>query len=460
MRLSRWGLRARTYRGRLLILQAMILSLLWHFTQHFDLPDDMVRRIQSLCEQYLLTRQNTPSRHFAKLAKPSLCHIPFNRGGFQIPRIAVSLKAQRIRFLQQLMLLAIDDPWRAVANELRGQDLPGSSGSSLFDILSCPYYCRSAVVEVTLLSAWWRFTWLVWSSIPWLSRDDGVDIVHFQTSLLQAYGWSSTHPELLISQSDGRLTPLFGKPGATRTFRTRFASASGFRSLMDFVEGRSWPTVTDFISRFLMVIPDWSLRHRVGYLRDLYEDLSSVFTRVVDPNGSVHGPCPALPGLPFIGVKRPRSFVLLPTLTKFEVLDLLGLPNFPLRDHPISHHVKNTTMDTIADTVLALKTLRQVVLPIYADFHFRLGWKLLPTRSRFSFLRGLDMSGINCAYTSCEAVETDRHLLFECPPAKTLWGLCRRRLECFHDRTIDVANDLPPPASSMGATSSRRHGNY
>ncbi|OWZ09907.1 Pol Polyprotein, partial [Phytophthora megakarya] len=81
--------RARIYRGRLSIIQPMILSVLWHFTLHFELPTIMIQRVQSLVEKYLLTRSRKPVRRFLKRAKRSICYIPFEKGGLQIPHIRI-----------------------------------------------------------------------------------------------------------------------------------------------------------------------------------------------------------------------------------------------------------------------------------------------------------------------------------------------------------------------------------
>ncbi|OWZ04678.1 hypothetical protein PHMEG_00023382, partial [Phytophthora megakarya] len=81
--------RARIYRGRLSIIQPMILSVLWHFTLHFELPTIIIQRMQSLVETYLLTRSRNPARRFLKLAKRSICYIPFDKGGLQIPHIRI-----------------------------------------------------------------------------------------------------------------------------------------------------------------------------------------------------------------------------------------------------------------------------------------------------------------------------------------------------------------------------------
>ena len=46
--LRQWFRHARTVRGRLLVTQTMVLSRLWHFTTHFNIPLHLRRRWQSM----------------------------------------------------------------------------------------------------------------------------------------------------------------------------------------------------------------------------------------------------------------------------------------------------------------------------------------------------------------------------------------------------------------------------
>ncbi|CAN7978040.1 unnamed protein product [Ixodes persulcatus] len=60
--------------------------------------------------------------------------------------------------------------------------------------------------------------------------------------------------------------------------------------------------------------------------------------------------------------------------------------------------------------------------PCLADFHWRLGWGVLPTRDRLARW-GVTNSNL-CV--NCGQVETNTHAVFECVVAKTLWTLVSR----------------------------------
>uniref|UniRef100_K3WR62 Reverse transcriptase domain-containing protein n=1 Tax=Globisporangium ultimum (strain ATCC 200006 / CBS 805.95 / DAOM BR144) TaxID=431595 RepID=K3WR62_GLOUD len=53
-----WYRRARTLRGRLLVAQTMVLSRLWHYTQHVSIPSSVVKRWQSMLNKFVLSRKH------------------------------------------------------------------------------------------------------------------------------------------------------------------------------------------------------------------------------------------------------------------------------------------------------------------------------------------------------------------------------------------------------------------
>lgn len=67
------------------------------------------------------------------------------------------------------------------------------------------------------------------------------------------------------------------------------------------------------------------------------------------------------------------------------------------------------------------KRLSKILLPVFDDLQFRLAFRLLLVRSRFWFLEP-SRPGIRiCVRNSCEAIETEQHLFFDCMPASQVW---------------------------------------
>ncbi|EGZ12673.1 hypothetical protein PHYSODRAFT_250345, partial [Phytophthora sojae] len=50
-----WARRARTIRGRLLLVHTVILSTLWHFTPHTSVPKDYIQRWQRMINKFVLS---------------------------------------------------------------------------------------------------------------------------------------------------------------------------------------------------------------------------------------------------------------------------------------------------------------------------------------------------------------------------------------------------------------------
>ncbi|KAL7680338.1 hypothetical protein Plhal304r1_c066g0153421 [Plasmopara halstedii] len=87
------------------------------------------------------------------------------------------------------------------------------------------------------------------------------------------------------------------------------------------------------------------------------------------------------------------------------------------------------------------KRLRKILLPVYEDLQYRLAMRLLPVRSRFYFLQEAHPQIIYCIRDGCSAVETERHLFFECVLPSELWSVVFRDWSSFFTYTpkwIDI----------------------
>ncbi|CAI5722910.1 unnamed protein product [Peronospora destructor] len=78
-------------------------------------------------------------------------------------------------------------------------------------------------------------------------------------------------------------------------------------------------------------------------------------------------------------------------------------------------------VDQIQAYVQYHKHLKANLLPVFADPQFRLAFRLLPVRSRFWFLEASNPRIRLCVCTGCGAIETEKHLFFDCTLAVQLW---------------------------------------
>ena len=87
-----WFRRARTVRGRLLVAQTMVLSRLWHFTTHFNIPQHILRRWQSMLNRFVLSRKYERDSTHIQLIKSEFLYLPNTKGGLKIPLLESTLK--------------------------------------------------------------------------------------------------------------------------------------------------------------------------------------------------------------------------------------------------------------------------------------------------------------------------------------------------------------------------------
>nr|CCA25918.1 AlNc14C332G10704 [Albugo laibachii Nc14] len=96
--------RARTIRGRLLVAQPMVLSQFWHFTTHFNIPQHLRGRWQSMLNRFVLSRKYARDSAHVQLIKFKFIYLPPSEIGLQVPLIDIQLKKQRYQFLQNFTL--------------------------------------------------------------------------------------------------------------------------------------------------------------------------------------------------------------------------------------------------------------------------------------------------------------------------------------------------------------------
>ncbi|KAF1335874.1 hypothetical protein FI667_g595, partial [Globisporangium splendens] len=93
------------------------------------------------------------------------------------------------------------------------------------------------------------------------------------------------------------------------------------------------------------------------------------------------------------------------------------------------------------------KHLRKILLPVFEDLQFRLAFRLLLVRSRFWFLQQSNPRIVYCVRDGCDAIETEKHLFFECSLAARIWEHMRLLMAPFfrsHPTWIGIATAKKP----------------
>ncbi|CAI5734025.1 unnamed protein product [Peronospora farinosa] len=198
-----------------------------------------------------------------------------------------------------------------------------------------------------------------------------------------------------------------------RSFRLHVSRVFRVRSLADFMrDGGVWPSRQDFVQRHIdftlgSVLPG----RQAQWLRMLYVEATQIVARlgakhmVVQPESSRRHP------LPYLGSSSGDK------------------P--PTKQHPMTIHSQRFDMGIIRTYVKYSKHLQKILLPVFADLHFRLAFRLLPVRSRFWFLEAANPSIGICVRVGCGAIETEQHLVFDCTLAVQLWEHAHRLMSPF-----------------------------
>ena len=178
--------------------------------------------------------------------------------------------------------------------------------------------------------------------------------------------------------------------------------------------------------------------------------MTQIFLRVVafcsvDPTCVI--PSSPAPTIPYAGIRVGDRLRLVPSIPRSHLLQLVWKAPNTSRAHPIQIYDPRATSQDIRAFVIRRKRLRQLLLPIYEDLQFRLAFRLLPVRSRFSFMTTSDPDIIYCVREGCNSVETERHLFFDCALPREIWPVIFRDWAAFFSTRpswTDIALGRPP----------------
>ncbi|KAF1331469.1 putative Pollike protein, partial [Globisporangium splendens] len=427
-----WYRRARTLRGRLLVAQTMVLSRLWHYTQHVSIPLAVVRRWQSMLNRFVLSRKHDRDASHIQLIPREFLYQRRSDGGLQIPSLEAHLKRQRLQLVLQFVNAANttgDRNWTTVSTELLKLVLPRTGGCKALDFLTISPLRHGDMIKWRLTSAWWRATWVWWYKIRWEITWHDLPSDERAWYGLQQPIWFHSDAALHFEQAARTHTSSAHRrcigmvPEPQRSFRLHVSRVFSVRSLADFMlEGCAWPSQQDFVQRHLdFTLVSTTPGQQVKWLRVLYNEATQIVERLGARELVLQTTSAARRLLPHLGCKSGVKVCLVPTIPRSALLRVVWTPAMPTKSHPMTIHSQRVDEQQIKAFVKHGKRLRKILLPVFEDLQFRLAFRLLPVRSRFWFLEAANPRIRICIRDGCDAIETEQHLFFACVLASQLW---------------------------------------
>jgi hypothetical protein len=427
-----WYRRARTLRGRLLVAQTMVLSRLWHYTQHVSIPTAVVKRWQSMLNRFVLSRKHDREASHIQLIPREFLYQRRSDGGLGIPSLDAHLKRQRLQLLLQFMNAASDARvrnWTTASIQLLKLVLPRAGGTHALDFLVISPLRHGDMIKWRVASAWWRATWTWWYKIRWeITWHDLPSDERAWYGLRQPI-WFHSDPDLHYEQatrthtSSARRRCIGMVPEPQRSFRLHVSRVFEVRSLADFIqEGCEWPTQQDFIQRHLdFTLVATTPGQQVKWLRVLYKEATQIVERLGARTLVREPSSVGQRVVPHVGCTSGAKVCLIPAIPRSALLRVVWTPELPNKPHPMKIHSLRVDEQQIKAFVEHGKHLRKILLPVFEDLQFRLAFRLLPVRSRFWFLEPSHPGIRVCMRAGCNAIETEQHLFFDCTLASQLW---------------------------------------
>ena len=427
-----WYRRARTLHGRLLVAQTMVLSRLWHYTQHVSIPTTVVKRWQSMLNRFVLSRKHDRDASHVQLIPREFLYLPKSDGGLGIPSLDAQLKRQRLALLLQFIRAATNASarnWTTAGIELLTSILPRYGKRQALDLLVISPLRHGAVIKWGVASTWWKATCVWWYKTRWELTWHDLPFEEQTAYGLHQQIWFHSDDALHYEQTARTPTGSSHRrclgmvPEPQRSFRLHVSRVFGLRSLADFIRaGCAWPSQQEFVEQHI----DYTLMsttpgQQAKWLRVLYHEATQIVERLTAVEFVCHGPPTVQAAPPYLGCTVGVKVCLVPAIPRSALLRVVWTPTPPTKPHPMTVTSSRVRQEQIQSFVQYNRHLRAILLPVFEDLQFRLAFRLLPVRARFWFLETAHPRIQYCVRDGCNAIETEEHLFFECTLAAQLW---------------------------------------
>ncbi|KAH9120872.1 hypothetical protein AeMF1_007142 [Aphanomyces euteiches] len=178
----------------------MILSQLWHYTMVLPIPDNTVRKWQSMVNKFVMSRRTLAEDKYLALAPSGLIHD--SKTGFKVPHIASVIRKQRVTRLQLLVQADQDEPpqWAILPTDRLSRCMYPYSRVANWDFMMYHPIPNNKLVQFKLLSPFWRDVWKQWAQIPMTMKTPHEPTL---SQMTQMPLWLSSHPLFQVPGRDG-----------------------------------------------------------------------------------------------------------------------------------------------------------------------------------------------------------------------------------------------------------------
>ena len=451
LRCTLWQYRARTIRGRVLLLRTIILPVLWYTMAVCHIPTTILATITKLAEQFI-SGKHTSSGLIRNHLPRTWHHVPTSSGGLNIPHLVHMRQAYGVRCITSVLLSQGSHlaplAWIAPALHLFTAALDGRGyGLDIMYLRFPTATSRRSGPLLATLGRFWYYALQAWSHkfLPFHCPNQDVN------TTLTAPLWLA--PRFSFGAN---LTQLYDSSNCSDLFVT--AHLLCLRDIVVYFSG--WPT-EDALTAFLapqpprpsspvLSRPSARLSAR-AFLRKLSPLLPPLPSQLLVTLGSRSCHVASHDWTFFWPTGTLHSLDTISLGAIYKSLHTAVIPDLPLTQLSVS--------STPAPSTWVLEhRLDRFVLPVYRDFKFRLQHNALGFLYKYAWRTDV-VQPLYCPL--CEGpLETPIHLLWTCPLVLPLWtpwllpfaSLLSHAITWRHIVFLDmltVADTVPMPQQAL-----------
>ncbi|KAF4135669.1 Reverse transcriptase (RNA-dependent DNA polymerase) [Phytophthora infestans] len=437
-RCALWKYRARTLRGKVVILQSIILPLLWYTASVTSTPQVTLKEVDVIIRNFVNSQDTSASQAAPGKFDKEWIYTSVKDGGLGLTHPKSFIDATHLKCLRDgiatVVSTSAEPRWMAPALALFSMTL-GSLGTG-FDIL----YANMKGGQWSSLPQYWRSTLKLWSDLQVSHGTTDwkpfAQVMPFWDNIYFTFGKAKRPMSDVSADTIVRLKEL------------------DFRRLQDYVDFNGTYVTPDLLEMLLDDADFARPRSKKRLVNDTVRRLSLITPgdgpyygphRPTKVESACHGWC--FNNVPVVDMAN-RDFVSL----VLKARQTVKTPNLPLRQLGLGGLILDDR------TWIAEYGWDRHVLPVCSDVKFRLQHNALGVRYKFKWRTQVDTS-ITCVH-GCEDTEDAKHLFWECRVARVQWECYLKPFEDLIVGDIDWTLVVFSARLQLKPTSNRLYGEH
>lgn len=406
--INAWTHRDLSYKGRALVINGLLTSVIWHIATTTHIPDDVIQDLERIIYKFFWNKK-------APLLNRDILALPCSEGGFNIQRIKTKIQALRINTLKRLLLPGTS-PWKKLTE----------------------FFLTVAKTKQSKMCLAQEYT---------LNQIDR-DIPKYHKELLTAWSMYKNHLErtpLPHNIKDILNEPIFCNPDIKDQDGNVLLYKQWIKGRITRIKDMCYEAIPGFLPAIAIdeMIKD-EIEDTNRTIQQTKEELETIinaiprkYKRIINRNHNNNTEQTLQPSFNTkqnIAGQQPKAFTEQKTKDFYKQL----LTDKKTMVPAMEHWRTNIQPTPILDYTIWQRTYCKLITNKQGDINWKIVHRILPT--------ALSLNRMRCYHTRhchrCNETETVEHVIVQCTQTNNFWKLIEQITNTITDRKLTLTDEI------------------